>query len=423
MSKRSHAPSPRAPRALRSSLVVTLITGIVGCDASAHRDPIDGGADAIGRDGSGPSPTPTPDAGPGRDAARDPDDASATTSWLPTDWPTDMPDPIAAGDRVFALLEGEWRLDFAAGSEDAPCEASDCPGAADGLDPYFPEGFEVDRYRAFVAPPTRLWRHLDDSKSAADASGLALSYGEGTLFIRRALDGALLALRDTGADELDPTAAIDDFWEVAYVDHGDRVQLVLSEAGAPDAQLRIELQHDAIVIESAGFAFRAPRIADTLEDLTLPAEYADLRGSPSPARAIELIERTRASGDVPLGVLAEILLLLGDDSAEVRLAAADFALTVIDWPGFSFPEPIVFDRVLARLMIDPDRTVRLRIARGLRDRWTDTAEGAPVYHCAIDWAARECAREESDPEIAAVCRAVVDLAIAPRGHCPWITST
>jgi hypothetical protein len=364
-----------------------------------------------------------PPSAPAPDGATSEVDAGLTPGWLPTSWPNDVPDPVAAGERVLELMSGRWRLDFSDVSPGTPCEALDCPGPVDGYDPGLSAAgqgdWDVILYGASVHPPTRLWRELDSFKHVVRVGDtLAIGMGEVTEFYRRAIGGGLLVVRAYTGPELDGP---DDFWSAGFVDLGDRIQVTTED---PFGNLRgihveIQTQPEAIVIESEGFAFRASRHAEDEVDESLPIEYADLAGDPAPSRAIELTELALAERVAPRTLVAHILHLFTRPEPSVRLAAARYVLASYDWSWNKVSRVILADQLIGRLLQDADVQVRTTVAEGLRTMWTTVPDR--YYHCSIDWAVHTCAASDADLAIAAACQEVVDLGRTPYGYCPWLS--
>jgi hypothetical protein len=393
--------------ALASSLLF-----VAACDPPSTSAGPDGGArpDAapLSPDGGGAS---GPDGGALDGGGTD------LAAWLPSDWPSDLADPIAAGARTLEVVLGNWRLDLRSAAPDAPCEALDCPGASDGRDPLLGASYDVTGYHAVVVPPTRLWRDLSVSKNLLEASsGLGQTYGRVVTFYRRAIDGALLVVSAT-SDPASPSPGADDFWNVAFADDGEHVRFAIDDPlVGDDAPIRIEIQPGAIVVHTEDFAFRAPSVAEELEDTSLPAEFADLRGTPTPERALELVRRALEIRRAQTGLVAEILITLGHADTAVRLASVDYLVDSFDWDENVVSRLLIVDRMTERLLRDPSVEVRAAVAAGLHAIFEG---GDFAYHCALEWAMEECVATETSSEIAADCRATLDLPLPRYGHCPW----
>lgn len=343
--------------------------------------------------------------------------------WRPESWPDGVADPIAAGARAFDLIEGEWRLDLSAWPPDTYCEALDCPGPADGYDPGFAEqgldAYDVLMYWS-TARRSRLWRTFETFKSVVDRStGLGSYGGENVRLYRRAIDGDLVAAR--GSTDPETVNGPSDFWKLSFADHEDRIQLVVEDPFTDVPSLKIEVQTapSAVVVETWLNGYRAPKVADTVAELdSLPEEFADLREEPGAARVIELIDlalQQRAADD---DLVAEILVRLGDEDTAVRLAAADYQLAAYEWPHNGVYRVIVLDHLLARLSTDGAPEVRATIAEGFRRLWTTVPE--LYFHCSLQRGLEQCVGNETTPEIATTCQAVLDLGREPYGYCPWI---
>jgi len=358
------------------------------------------------------------------DAAAPPevDAAPEGPAWLPTSWPSDVPDPVAAGARVIELMSGRWRLDLSSTPPDTACDALDCPGPADGYDPTLAAAgdgdWDVTTYAVAVHPPTRLWRELDASKHVVLVNdSLAIGMGEVTEFYRRALDGSLLIVRGNTTEGLDGP---DDFWKAGFADLGDRIQVTTTDplGNVGGIKIQISTQPDSIVVAGEIFSFRAPRDLEPEVDQSIPPELTELTGDPAPARAVELVHLALANQEASRGVVAEILHLLSRAEPEVRLAAAQYALVSYDWWWNKVSRVIQADQLIARLLQDPDLAVRTAIANGIRTMWTTVPDR--FYHCSIDWAVHRCAADDADASVAAACQEVVDLGRTPYGYCPWL---
>jgi len=169
--------------------------------------------------------------------------------WRPTSWPTTFDDPVAAGQQLFQILEGEWGVTFTSADQNQPCEALDCPGDLDGWDP--PPAYDVTSYHAIVRPPAARIRFFEMCKVTVDSSGSGLGIvGCGApAFYRGERTGDLRARWATEADLNGP----EDYGDLAFASTEERVQVVATDPYGVTDTVRIEIDDAAtgtIVVES-----------------------------------------------------------------------------------------------------------------------------------------------------------------------------
>jgi hypothetical protein len=351
----------------------------------------------------------------------------APEHWSPPDtWPTTTDDPVAAGELLFQVLHGQWRLDLA--PSDTQCSALDCPGEADGWDPTLAEAgdYDVSGYLARINqfPPATLWRAVDASKTThLVGDELGVTYGVVTNFYRRAIDGRPLLLLNRD----DPATGFSvDFGDIALSSEVGIVRVVASDPLGLSDDLKLQILVDRvqgetghITVVTPGFAFDAQRVRGELAPYPLVPPYDGLQPGANEQTLVDLLVAATASGAaVNDGVVgARVLELFDHESPAVRNAAIDYTAAAYFSPINDVPRLSMQDRIIWRMLVDDDAIVRSNAAETMLYITVESPDS--FYHCMLHQGATECAASDADAGVKARCQQILDLALAPYGHCPW----
>lgn len=341
--------------------------------------------------------------------------------WRPTSWPTTFDDPVAAAEQLFQPLEGRWELTFTSADRDQPCEALDCPGDRDGWDP--PPAYDVTSYFAIVRAPAARIRFFEMCKVTVDSNGSGLGIvGCGApKFYRGERNGDLRVQWATDAELNGP----DDYGDLAFASMEGHVQVAATDPYGVTDTVRIELdvETDTIVVESIPaegqpgqpMAFRAPRLASTVPaEALMEVPFDELLSSTPDARLLELFQLALDSG---WELRPHIMEFMTHPSADVRRGAIEFELTT--YLGLGHPcRLFVQDQLLARLLDDPEISIRRMVADGILAIWS--SEEGFFFHCQMAEGVTACAETEPDPGVRATCAQILTLTnITRHGNCPW----
>ena len=350
-----------------------------------------------------------------QDVAEDSGVDAGPEDWQP-DWPNEVADETVAGDALLTHLRGRWDLDLSPGDED--CPATDCPGDADGWDPMLGQGWTPYQYAAVVRQTGKLFRTIDIFKSLEEnGTGVGQLYGSVTYLYRKAVDGRLVTVPEQIYDEeLDGPL---DFGPLLGFDEDDQEfsWVFALPYGDTTLGLHMDLAEDAIAVGGT-LAFRAPRTETELPH-ELPPGYEELATSTDASRLVDLLDQ--AAMDKPHLTLEyfspmfdAMLVLLENESADVRQHAAALLLSTFGESHY-FPRLIVLDRLIGRLVGDPEEAVRQTVADGLLELLGD--ETIWYYHCDLHQAAEECRTVDPSSEVASTCQQIVELGLVPYGSC------